>query len=90
MVYLLARRRIGFVWTSSVVKLMFICFAVCVVIGVISTFYWWGVLVSVGLMLIAGVYALARLAHMSNLGGLAARMAGLAQRWSRVIGLKNE
>lgn len=90
MVYLLARRRIGFVWAGSVVKLMFISFTVCVVVGAISTFYWWGALVSVGLMLIAGVYALVRLAHMSNLGGLAGRMAGVAQRWLQKIGFKNE
>jgi O-antigen/teichoic acid export membrane protein len=90
MVYLLARRRIGFVWAGSVVKLMFTSFAVCMVIGVISAFYWWGALVSIGLMLVAGVYALMRLAHMSNFGGLAGRMVGVAQRWSKKIGLKNE
>ena len=90
MVYLLARRRIGFVWAGSVVKLMFISFTVCVVVGAISTFYWWGALVSVGLMLIAGAYALVRLAHMSNLGGLAGRMAGVVPRWLQKIEFKNE
>ena len=69
---------------------MFISFTVCVVVGAISAFYWWGALVSVGLMLIAGVYALVRLADMSNLGGLAGRMAGVAQRWQQKTGFKNE
>lgn len=75
MVYLLAHHRIGFVWTDTVVKLMLIIFTLCVVVGVISTLYWWGILVSVGLTLVAGFYALGRLAHMSNLSGPVGRIA---------------
>lgn len=90
LVYWLAKRRIGFKWAGSVVKLLIIIFALCVGVAVVSSMYWWGAVVSVGLMLIAGVYALVRLAHMSNFGGLAGRMAGLAQRWLQKIGLKNE
>lgn len=87
MVYLLAQHRIGFVWANTVVKLVLITFILCVVVGVISTLYWWGIFVSVGLTLIAGFYALGRLGHMSNLGGLAGKMARLAQRWSKMIRL---
>ena len=90
MVYWLARRRIGFVWTGNVVKLMFISFTVCVVVGAISTFYWWGVIIAVFLSLTFGLHTLGRIAHMSNLGGPFGKLGALAQRWSKMIGFKNE
>ena len=90
LVYWLAWRRIEFKWSASVVKLLVIIFMLCVVVAVISVLYWWGAVVSIVFSLMFGVYTLGRLAHMSNVGGLVGRMAGLAQRWSKMIGLKNE
>lgn len=90
LVYWLARRRFGFRWTGGVAKLLVIIFTLCVAVAVVSTLYWWGAVVAAGLSLVFGVYTLGRLGHMSNLGGPAGRMAGLAQRWSKVIGLKHE
>ena len=90
LVYLIAQRKIGFVWSHNIAKIIVFSFAACAVVGVISTIYWWGALVSIGFMLITGFYAFVRLAQMSNSGGLVGKMAGLAQRWSQMIGLKND
>lgn len=90
LVYWLARRRIDFAWTGSVVKLLGIIFAVCAAVAVISTLYWWGAVVAVVLSLLFGSYTLGRLAHMSHVGGVVGRMAEMTQRWSKLIGLKNE
>jgi len=90
LVYLLARRRIGFVWTSSVVKLMMIIFTFCTAIAIVSTHYWWGAVVAVVLSLAFAIYTLGQLVHMSNLGGTAGRMAALAKQWTRKVGPRNE
>ena len=70
LVYWLARRRIGFRWAGSVVKLMVIIFALCVAVAVICTLYWWGAVVAVVLSLAFGIYLLFRIKDMSNFGSL--------------------
>lgn len=90
LVYLLAKRRIDFRWTGTVVKLMVIVFTLCAAVAVISTLYWWGAVVAVGLSLVFGIYTLLRLAQMSNVGGFAGRIAAIVQRWLKMIGIKNE
>lgn len=89
-VYWLARRRIGFVWTGSVVKLIAVTFALCVGVAVVSAVYWWGWILAVVLTLGLGAYTLARLAHMSNVGGAVGRLGALRARCLKIIGLKNE
>lgn len=90
LVYWLASKMIGFRWTGGVVKLLIIIFTVCVGVAVLSGLYWWGTVLAIGLSLLFGVYTLGRLAHMSNMGGLVGRMAGLAQRWAPMFGFRNE
>jgi O-antigen/teichoic acid export membrane protein len=85
LVFWLARRRIGFVWTGSVMKLISVIFVVCAAATVICTMYWWGAIVAVLLSLAFGVYTLGRLAHMSDLSGSMGRLGVLAQRWSKLI-----
>ena len=68
LVYWLAKRRIAFEWTDSVMKLLAIIFAVCLVVVVLSSLYWWDVVVAVGLTLVFGVYTLTRIKNMSNFG----------------------
>lgn len=90
LVYLLAKRRIDFQWTVSNIKLMVIIFIICTAIAVLSTQYWWGAVVAVVISLASVFYTLVRLAQMSNLGGPVDRMAALAKKWSKMIGLKDE
>ncbi|MBC7488671.1 MAG: oligosaccharide flippase family protein [Glaciimonas sp.] len=90
LVYLLAKRSIGFEWTGSVVKLLAIIFTVCVAVAVVSTLYWWGAVVAVVLTLVFCFYTLVRLAHMSNVGGLVGRIAAMARQIRIKIGLKHE
>ena len=86
-VYLLARRRIDFLWTGSVVKLIVITFVLCVGIAVVSVLYSWGPALAVVLALGFGVYTFIRLAHMSDIGGPVGRIGTLAQRWLKIIGV---
>lgn len=89
-VYWLARRRIEFRWSDNVPKLMVIIFVLCVGVAVISSLYWWGAVVAVGLSSMFGAYTLGRLADMSNLGGTVGRLGGVVKRWLKVIGFKYE
>ena len=68
LVYWLAKRRIGFKWPGSMMKLLAIIFAVYVVVAVVISLYWWGVVVAVGLTLVFGVYTLTRIKDVSNFG----------------------
>ena len=80
LVYVLAKRRIAFQWQSNVTRLLLSILALCVLVAVLSTHYWWGAIIAVLLALLFGFYALVRLAHMSDLGGPIGRIATLAQR----------
>ncbi|MDR3368607.1 O-antigen translocase [Rhodoferax sp.] len=82
LVYWLARRRIDFAWTETVVKLLVVTFMLSATVAYISTVYWWSTLVTVVLSAAFAAYTLGRLAHMSNLGGPAGRMASWTQRWT--------
>ena len=84
MVYWLARRRIKFKWSGSVVKLGGTTFVLCVGVAVASSLSLWGVVFAVGSSIAFGVYTLVRLAHMSNLGGPIGRMVVVAQRWLKL------
>lgn len=81
-VYWLARKYINFAWTSTVIKLFIVIFLMCSTVAIISTNYWWGSMATIILSLGFGIYTLGRLAQMSNLGGLVAKMAALSQKWT--------
>lgn len=88
LVYWSARRRIGFRWTDSVVKILIIAFMLCSAVAIVSSLYWWGAVISVVLSLAFAFYTLARLADISNLSGPLKRIGALAQRWSKIIEMK--
>lgn len=88
LVYVLARRRIGFQWQSNVTRLLLSVLALCILVAILSTRYWWGPIVAIVLTLLFGFYTLVRIAHMSNVGGLLGRIAVMAQRVSLKFGFK--
>lgn len=90
LVYLLAKRRIDFNWTTSVIKLLSVVFLLCVGVAVISAKFWWGAIVAIVLSLTFALYTFARLSHMSNLSGPVGRLGAMAQRITTKIGLKHE
>ena len=84
MVYWLARRRIKFTWSGSVLKVGVTIFLLCVAVAVASSLFWWGAVVAVGLSIVSGIYTLVRLLNMSNLGGPVGQASLLAQRWLKM------
>ena len=77
LMYWLARRRIGFHWSPSVVRLLTVTFAVCVAIDLLVHFTRWGAIIGCAASIFFAVHALGRLSHMSDLGGPAGRIGAL-------------
>ena len=90
LVYLLAKRRIEFKWQSNVARLLLSIFTLCLLVAILCARYWWGGIVASGLSLVFGLYALVRLAHMSNAGGPVGRIAAFGQRMLSKIGMGNK
>jgi O-antigen/teichoic acid export membrane protein len=88
LVYILARRRIAFQWQSNVKRLLLSALALCILVDILSTHYWWGSIVAIVLALLFGLYTLLRLSNMSNFGGPVSRIAAIAQRVSLKIWFK--
>lgn len=88
LVYWLARRRTGFAWHRAVVwqvtSLMFFC-------ALTFALAWWiplaGAVFGCLASIVFGVHALARLAHMVNLGGAVGRLGKIADKIMRKLGL---
>ena len=87
MVYVLARRCIDFKWQPHVARLLFTVFIVCILVGIVCTLYWWGAFVAIGLSVIAGLYTLMRLAHMSHVGGVVGQIASFGFRITKFTSL---
>lgn len=69
LMYWLARRRIGFQWSGSVVSLSGATFAICFGVDILTALTHWGTLVGCVAAAAFTVYSLGRITHMSNLGG---------------------
>jgi PST family polysaccharide transporter len=87
LVYMLAKRRIAFQWQSNVRRLFLSVLALCILVAVLSAHYWWGAIVAIVLTVTSGLYTIARLAHMSDVGGPVGRMALMAKKMTSKIGL---
>jgi len=70
LVYWLARRRIGFRWSSAVFRSILITFAICAAVGIAAVITKWGMLLGCLVAAGYGVFALRRISHMSDLSGL--------------------
>ncbi len=85
LVYLLARWRIGFVWTRTVVKLLSLIFFLCTEVAILSYYYWWGAYFAMLLSLLFALYTLGRLAQMVNLTGKVGGIGRLARVITKII-----
>ena len=90
LVYWLARRRIGFCWSRSVLQLSVATFAVCAGVGIITAMTRWGIFLGCVLSAGFGVFALGRISHMSDLGGPVGRLGAMARQITRGVGTKHE
>jgi O-antigen/teichoic acid export membrane protein len=80
LVHWLARRRIAFRWSASVVRLLAITFTACVTVDILARFTRWGAIIGCGMSVGFAIYSLGRLSHMSDLGGTVGRIGSLARR----------
>lgn len=90
-IYWLVWRRTGFVWQRPVlIQFIFlVIFAIFVFIGA-SWSKWLGVVIGLSTGLGFGLYALAKLGHMTNLNGSLGRVAASNKKLMIKIGLWNE
>ena len=86
LMYWLARRRIGFHWSPSVVRLLAVTFATCVIVDLLVRFTRWGAIIGCAASILFAVHALGRLSHMSDLGGPAGRIGAFARRLTSRLG----
>jgi O-antigen/teichoic acid export membrane protein len=82
LVYLLARRRIGFRWSKSVVILTAVTLVSCVSIDLLTAVTPWGMLIGCIVAIVFAVFSLGRITHMSDLGGPVGRLGALARQFS--------
>lgn len=87
LVYWLARRRIGFHWSRSVLTLSGATFAICIGVGLIAVMTRWGMLVGCVAAFVFAVFSLGRITLMSNLGGPIGRLGAFARQiaWRRGV-----
>ena len=91
LVFVLARKRTGFAWQRQVALQLLLLLVLGSAVFAASVWSQWlgagmGVLLAAGL----GVQALARLGHMSGLGGPLGRMSATSQQWMKRTGVWRE
>jgi PST family polysaccharide transporter len=90
LVFVLARRRIQFVWSAAVMKLLVTTFGLCVVVAVLSVHTRCGEAASAVFSAVSLFYAMGRLSLMSNLTGPLGRLGAIARNLTSKLGLKHE
>jgi PST family polysaccharide transporter len=89
LVYVLARRRLGFHWSDQVTRLLAPIFLLCVGAGVLASTTQWGWLAGCGIALCFGLYSLSRLSQIIDPQGPLGPIGSMAQRLKiRVFGEK--
>jgi PST family polysaccharide transporter len=88
LVYWLARRRIDFHWTRSVLSLLVVTFVICVGIDIMIALSRWGMLVGCTAAVAFAVFSLGRITHMSNLGGPVGRIGAMTRLMTARFGVK--
>jgi O-antigen/teichoic acid export membrane protein len=86
LVHWLARRRIAFRWSASVIRLLVITFTACVAVDFLARFTRWGTIIGCVASVLFAIYALGRLSHMSDLGGPVGRIGAIARRLTARVG----
>ncbi|MDH5546804.1 MAG: O-antigen translocase [Gammaproteobacteria bacterium] len=90
LVYFLAKRRIDFRWTGTVIRLVVVTFVLCASVALLCQYTNWGIVVSLVVSTIFGVYSLGRIAHVSNMGGPVGKIGSIARAITNKMGLRSE
>jgi PST family polysaccharide transporter len=85
MAYVYARRRIGFGWTGTVVKLFSLTSFLCIVVALLSHYYWWGVYFSILLSMLFSLHSIRQLLNKTDLINNSGRLGGLLRSLSKLI-----
>ena len=87
LVYWLARRRIGFHWSRSVLSLSAATFAICIGVGLIAVMTRWGMLLGCVAAFVFAVFSLGSITLMSNSGGPIGRLGAFVRQiaWRRGV-----
>ena len=80
LVYWLARRRIGFHWSKSVLYLTAVTFGICAGVDILTAITPWGTWVGCGAAIAFAIFSLGRITRMSELGGPVGRIGAMARR----------
>src|SRR5580698_2074451 len=80
LVYWLARRRIGFHWSKSVLSLTAVTFGICAGVDILTAITPWGTSVGCGVAIVFAIFSLGRITRMSELGGPVGRIGAMARR----------
>ncbi len=80
LMYWLARRRIGFRWSRSVLFLSGAAFAICVGVDIMVALTRWGMLAGCIAAVTFAAYSLGRITHLGNLGGPVGRLGAKLRR----------
>jgi len=75
LVYFLAKRSINFRWTKQNKVFLVSVFSICTITALICKYYYWGFIPAILTSCGFGIYALARISTMSNIGGPILKMA---------------
>jgi O-antigen/teichoic acid export membrane protein len=86
LMYWLARRRIGFHWSRSVLILSIVTFAICIGVDIITSLTRWGMLAGCVAAVTFAIYSLGRITDMSDLGGPVGRLGAIARRLTARFG----
>ncbi len=79
LVYFLARRRIGFRWSRTVLGLTAVAFATCVGVGILASLSRWGIWLGCLLTVWFAIFSLGRISHMGELAGPVGRLGQMAR-----------
>jgi PST family polysaccharide transporter len=87
LVYWLARRRIGFHWSRSVLILSIVTFAICIAVDIITALTHWGMLVGCVTAVAVAAYSLGRITLMSDMGGPVGHLGAKARQLTALFGI---
>jgi PST family polysaccharide transporter len=89
LVYWLARRRIGFHWSRSVLFLIAATFTICTGVDIMAALTRWGTLLGSFAAGAFAVFSLGRITYMIDLGGPVGRIGVMARRMTGRMGARS-
>jgi O-antigen/teichoic acid export membrane protein len=87
LVYWIARRRIGFRWSRSILMLSVVTLALCVGVIILTALTRWGQLLGCVTAFAFALYSFGRITQMSDLGGPVGRLGDRVRRVTALYGL---